>query len=362
MTATTTSRSYFQVYGVPLTVLAVLFVVSWYTEFFSLTAFGILDDHRKTTTSKLYSISRGNSTSINNETTTTTSNTSHTVTPSTTIETPLHVSIHKSSQSQQLSDDDDNKNNNLASSLTDDSSQRTSAASILPWPLQVLHEYQRQHSIQALIQDEAAAAATTTTTTTHTNTNNDNNEHRKFAVVYYYCPHRAGNILHNLFISMTWAMIHNRTILWKYDTDFTTHRNTVQDCQAVLKRAEWLASWDEWAPRLGLISDHQDTDDDVIVPIPIDRSRLQYDSQHRVVVYPQIKDVMKLHSNLFRTEWRNDPSHSRNNLLYLRDLDEAAKVRAAKLYNEGVDFLFGKCVLVCLFLLDKITLGLTGVL
>jgi hypothetical protein len=126
-------------------------------------------------------------------------------------------------------------------------------------------------------------------------------------------------------------MIQNRTILYKYDTDFG-HRNTLDDCQTVLKLSSWIGSWDEWAPRLRLNEP---------VPIAMDPNRLRYDQAHQAVIFPQIIDVMQNHTQIYRQEWRQDPFHKRRNNKYIDDLGAEARECAAKLLDVGVDFLFG---------------------
>jgi hypothetical protein len=91
------------------------------------------------------------------------------------------------------------------------------------WPNRMMEQYIRWHSVTTL-QDQ-------------------DQTDRKYAIVYYYCPERAGNILHNMFNTVTWAMITNRTILVKkYDTD-SPFLNTEQECNAVLERAAWIPRW-----------------------------------------------------------------------------------------------------------------------
>jgi hypothetical protein len=78
---------------------------------------------------------------------------------------------------------------------------------------------------------------------------------RKYAIVYYYCQKRAGSLLHGMFITVTLAMIHNRTILLKYDTDFPP--NTEQDCNQVLEHFATAAVLDN-----NMISVRLDRSDD----------------------------------------------------------------------------------------------------
>jgi hypothetical protein len=91
---------------------------------------------------------------------------------------------------------------------------------------------------------------------------------RKFAMAYYSCPLQAGNRLHHFFNSIVWAMVTNRTLLYKYldtetclyhqevqtqiwhDPDICTAANRLQDCDKVLQRADWIPAYDEWSPML----------------------------------------------------------------------------------------------------------------
>jgi hypothetical protein len=102
-------------------------------------------------------------------------------------------------------------------------------------PLQQFRRFFDQHSQHALLLEETA--------TTHHDI-----RQRKFAVAYYSCPQRAGNFFHSFFNTVTWAMIQNRTLLWAYENK----KNQEDDCQAVLKRAEWIPSYIEWKGRLKL--------------------------------------------------------------------------------------------------------------
>ena len=186
------------------------------------------------------------------------------------------------------------------------------------WPVRVLDQYKKWHSVQTLEREYQSKNIPT-----------NRNQHRKFALVYYWCPERAGNILHNMFITMTWAIIANRTILVKYDN----HSNTEQDCQDVLKRADWIPRYDDWALRLDL---HHPP-----APIPIDVHRLQYDEMHQTVIFPQIPDLVETNQHIVRQQWRDDPLNRKEFRSYLLEMDAEHKIIAAKLYNNGVNFLFG---------------------
>ncbi len=115
--------------------------------------------------------------------------------------------------------------------------------------MKVLNDYKREHSSFAL-REEASSARDTS---------------RKFAVGYYSCPLQAGNRLHHFMNSLIWAVVTNRTLLWKYYDKKTcgevgtsyAHKicgaaNSVRDCDKILKRAEWLPAFDQWSPKLNL--------------------------------------------------------------------------------------------------------------
>ena len=118
----------------------------------------------------------------------------------------------------------------------------------LPLPLQMLEEYRQQHSVESLTQFPGC---------------------RKFIIATYRCPHSAGNRLHEFANAYFWAVVLNRTLLYKYldesycsalQTKFRfvneeaqcTMNNTIHDCAKILDRAPWIPSLDEWQHRLGL--------------------------------------------------------------------------------------------------------------
>jgi hypothetical protein len=132
---------------------------------------------------------------------------------------------------------------------------------LLPEPLQVFRQYQQWHSEESVRHSP---------------------HNRTFALAYYSCPFQAGNRLHHYFNNLLWAIVTNRTVLWKYydratclgsqsmyagggeggmaeatiamkDLDLICEAaNTVHDCDEVLLRASWIPSYDEWANRLEL--------------------------------------------------------------------------------------------------------------
>jgi hypothetical protein len=147
-----------------------------------------------------------------------------------------------------------------AASLLPQQRQRELTSS-LPEPLEVFRQYQKWHSVASVRQYP---------------------HNRTFALAYYSCPLQAGNRLHHYFNNLLWAIVTNRTVLWKYydrTTCLASHSmyaagegatakadtnimadldlicqaaNTVHDCDEVLKRASWIPSYDEWADTLEL--------------------------------------------------------------------------------------------------------------
>lgn len=188
------------------------------------------------------------------------------------------------------------------------------------WPIKTFRLYQEQHSDTALLAEDAFALGT-----------------RKFAVAYYWCPHRAGNILHSFLNTMVWAVIHNRTVLWKYDTT-APDTNTETDCQAILQRASWIPSYDEWSERLHL---------EEPVPVPMDKNRWAYDQEHATVIYPQIADLQWNRTDITRHTWSDHPIERKDFRQYLHQLPEIMKRTMAQLYHENADFLYGMLYREC---------------
>jgi hypothetical protein len=118
---------------------------------------------------------------------------------------------------------------------------------ILP-PQTVFLDYMRRHSADALRDDTP-----------------EEFYDRKFVIAYYSCPHQLGNRLFHFMNNVLWAIVTDRTVLYKYlDKDTCEHlkvaqpmlylddticqaANTVADCDAVLERTPWLPSYDEFA-------------------------------------------------------------------------------------------------------------------
>ena len=102
----------------------------------------------------------------------------------------------------------------------------------VPRPLQVLREYQEQHSDRVLWEEyNLKMMGSPVPDKTNGHNNNNNIKDRRFAVAYYSCPRRAGNFLHYFFNAVTWSIIHNRTVLWTF---FRLHEksSTIDECEA----------------------------------------------------------------------------------------------------------------------------------
>jgi hypothetical protein len=183
--------------------------------------------------------------------------------------------------------------------------------------------YQQQHSQQALEREYAGTSGSTPPS------------HRWFTVAYYWCPHRAGNVLHNFFNVITWAVIHNMTVLWDYDSASTPDSvsNSYENCQAIMPRADWMPSWQDWSTRLKLpdplpISLHvpNATTDELgdasswreHIPVPLASIFNPQVDRHMVVLFPQIPDVLlKRKSEVERCSWSHHPYRSDRNQRYL---------------------------------------------
>ena len=121
---------------------------------------------------------------------------------------------------------------------------------ILPdTPVHILTTYKSQHSEEALRVACLSGGC------------ND----RTFLVGYYSCPLQAGNRLHHFTNAFVWALVTNRTLLWKYydtatclaqgsnhDLAICASANKEQDCARVLIRSSWIPSYDSWAHKLNL--------------------------------------------------------------------------------------------------------------
>jgi hypothetical protein len=179
-------------------------------------------------------------------------------------------------------------------------------------PEQFIEEYIQQHSQETLWHEFQSTRTTT----------------RRFAVAYYWCPERAGNSLNSFFNTIVWGMIHNRTVVWKY----LGTADQQADCQAVLRLADWMPSFDTWQMIANLTGP---------VAVPNDAKSWAQDQIHQVVLYPQIPDVLFGDTSITRNAWSDHPMKTKEYQRYLQALPESFQNRATNLYTMGKSFLYG---------------------
>ena len=186
----------------------------------------------------------------------------------------------------------------------------------LPLPVLIVERYKEQHNVKVLEQEDASGGLHPT---------------RQYAIAPYWCPERAGNILHNLFNTVTWAIITNRTILLQWDHS-NPNRNTAAHCEHALHLKPWVPLWDEWKDRIS---------SNTIVPIAIDVTRRRFDEIHTVVMFPQIPGVLHERGDeIYRNSWSDHPFHP-DYERYIEDCPELRKTMARDLNSLTVDFLYG---------------------
>lgn len=128
--------------------------------------------------------------------------------------------------------------------------------------LEIWNEYKEQHSQRSLSHEwwELRQGGK------WENTSNIDLKGRKFSIGFYSCPLQAGNRLHHFFNSLIWSIVTNRTILHRYfntkacfwiaqnegggDLSKCRVANEQKDCDKILKRADWVPSFDEWKVKL----------------------------------------------------------------------------------------------------------------
>jgi len=132
---------------------------------------------------------------------------------------------------------------------------------LLLLPLKILEQYRRWHGVEAIRREQQSSGL-------HSSNNN-----RTYAVGFYQCPLAAGNRMHEFANSLLWAIVTNRTFLWKYWDDQTclkyapdkliefhtcdVESTRIEHCDALLQRAEWIPSYDEWFPQVDILRHNQ---------------------------------------------------------------------------------------------------------
>jgi hypothetical protein len=203
----------------------------------------------------------------------------------------------------------------------------------LPLPLQVIEQYKRWHSVDSLIRNETNG--------------------RKYSLAFYQCPLTAGNRMHHFFNDFLWAILSNRTMLWKYydretclkygrhySKQICDDANTANDCGEILLRAPWIPSYDEWAPKLNL-SEPFEVPFHSTHPRYVNNERFPRSKQDRFLFgvddaekYPQ--QVAAFQQNRWKL-WALEEEKHQNYLLETQRGRNCAK----KLYSLGTYFLFG---------------------
>jgi hypothetical protein len=197
------------------------------------------------------------------------------------------------------------------------------------YPNLALYEYQKRHSVFALRDDVSL-------------------DNRKFAIAYWSCPDRAGNILHNFFNSILWAMITNRTVLWMYGDGRKTGFASFDECSNSLQIADWIPSYHDFHDVLPF-------EPEEAVPVPITVETSYYDSVHHLVIFPQIPDVLKGNKQVARNEWQHHPltRERRDYREYIKALPAIQQRFTGMLYYLKTDYLMGMLFRACFTLLPN---------
>ncbi|GKY99174.1 hypothetical protein MPSEU_000872800 [Mayamaea pseudoterrestris] len=182
------------------------------------------------------------------------------------------------------------------------------------WPNLALEKYKLFHSAEALRREfaDAAKAASNKNNDSNNSSSNQYSPPRKYAVAYYWCPDRSGNVLHNLMWSMAWAVTHHRTLLLEYVAPHLAY-NAQQDCDSVMRLQEWIPTMSEFHKQVfgaNSNSDNDSSNDVIVMPVPLDVQRLRYDLRHKVVVYPQIPDMQSLVDDHYSSKAASDSKHN----------------------------------------------------
>jgi hypothetical protein len=203
----------------------------------------------------------------------------------------------------------------------------------LPLPLQVIEQYKQWHSVDNLLRNDTVG--------------------RKYSLAFYQCPSTAGNRMHQFFNDFLWAVLTNRTMLWKYWDRKTCLKyrkyngwkicqvaNTAKDCKEILLRAPWIPSYDEWAPKLNLpepdVFPFRSTQPKAVVNhlVPWNDGDEKFYGVDSAEKYPQQVAVF------FQFVWKfsllEDESLQHEMLFTLQ-----ARERAKNLYALKTEFLFG---------------------
>jgi len=223
-------------------------------------------------------------------------------------------------------------------------------ASHLFLPEQVLERYIQLHGVDALQRNPSG---------------------RKYAIAYYNCPHRAGNAVHSFLNALIWCIVTNRTVLWRYDA--VTAKNNVTDCDPVLHRYPWMASYDEWSTKLSLpdwsyvkmntywnkwhAKRYGKGQYRQLYKVYTNQQQRESLQQPIVAVFPRFRDWPDpADVNVSRVHWYDDPVSLTIGLPFYKrwwyqrgpHLESPLTVNTMKLlYTHGRDFLYGMLFRYC---------------
>lgn len=151
---------------------------------------------------------------------------------------------------------------------------------LLPPPMQLLQEYIQQHNADAVRREWKEQQQQQQQHDHKYNHTAHYYSRRRYLVAHYSCPDSAGNWMHDVTASVTWAILMNRTLLWKYmdskeclrlrhamEWPFELERctlaaNVVSDCTPnILTRASWVLSYDDFQKEYYTTYDPHDDDE-----------------------------------------------------------------------------------------------------
>ena len=228
-------------------------------------------------------------------------------------------------------------------------------------PFNVLQTYIGQHSTDQLYREWSAcnenADKVRQDNATQTHSFRDSCkalDERKYIVGVYSCPLEAGNRLHRFMNALLWAVLTNRTFLYRYH-DFSTcleyeegegmcisrYEAHPYDCHNVLHITPWVASYDVWNERLQLD--------------PIVRAQIHMMGQGQVEDHNTKPYDDQTLSKVIRTGWQFKPNPS-NILLAKGGVSphlslQTNQLRLVELQSQGVYFVYGM-LFEALFSLD----------
>ena len=189
-----------------------------------------------------------------------------------------------------------------------------------PPPLQMWRKYIQQHGNTALQRDYQSSD-------------------RRYLVAPYWCPDQPGHVLHNLWNSLAWAMLLNRTVLLRWD-DTNSPGNTPEACRALLPTHPEIPLYKDWHARL----DMNETD---IFAIPLEAVRWQFDATLYAVTVPQIPQIFRQDSQkYYRNAWSDHPLSPdqptyREYLFWVFRDNTERQAFLVKLLAYGIQFLYG---------------------